>query len=84
MDESVMCESIVEFINKQKSKKRRDMFVDLITAFATSDENEAAEILYGKVHPIIKREDLRDLVMSLSDDLFKVIPFKQILNELEK
>jgi hypothetical protein len=81
--EDVMCERIVKFIRDQRTKQRREMFLNLVKAFATEDQNEGTQILYGKVDPVIKREDIRDMIMSLSDDLFKVIPFERIRKELE-
>ena len=78
-----MCERIVKFIRDQRTKQRREMFLNLVKAFATEDQNEADQILYGKVDPVINREDIRDMIMSLSGDLFKVIPFERIRNELE-
>jgi hypothetical protein len=81
--EYAMCENIVKFIREQHTKKRRDMFLNLIKGFASDDQFEGFEIIMAEVEPIIKRDDIRDMIMSCSDDLFKIIPFKKILNELQ-
>ena len=82
--EDAMCENIVKFIRKQHSKKRREMFLNLIKGFAADDQNEGDQIIFGEVDPVIKRDDIRDMIMSFSTEIFKTIPFKRILSEMEK
>ena len=82
--EDAMCENIVKFIRKQPTKKRREMFLNLIKGFAADDQNEGDQIIFGEVDPVIKRDDIRDMIMSFSTEIFKTIPFKRILNEMEK
>jgi hypothetical protein len=82
--EDAMCENIVKFIRKQHSKKRREMFLNLIKGFAADDQNEGDQIIFGEVDPVIKRDDIRDMIMSFSTEIFKTIPFKRILIEMEK
>ena len=81
--EDAMCQNIVKFIREQHSKKRREMFLNLIRGFAADDQIEGDQIILGEVDPIIKRDDIRDMIMSFSDELFKIIPFKRILTELQ-
>jgi hypothetical protein len=82
--EDAMCENIVKFIRKQPTKKRREMFLNLIKGFAVDDQNEGDQIIFGEVDPVIKRDDIRDMIMSFSTEIFKTIPFKRILIEMEK
>lgn len=82
--EDAMCENIVKFIRKQHSKKRREMFLNLIKGFAADDQFEGFDIIIGEVDPVIKRDDIRDMIMSFSTEIFKTIPFKRILIEMEK
>ena len=82
--EDAMCENIVKFIRKQHSKKRREMFLNLIKGFAAEDQFEGFDIIIGEVDPVIKRDDIRDMIMSFSTEIFKTIPFKRILVEMEK
>lgn len=56
-----MCENIVKFIRKQPTKKRREMFLNLIKGFAADDQNEGDQIIFGEVDPVIKRDDIRDM-----------------------
>ena len=79
-----MCEKIVKFIRKQPTKKRREMFLNLIKGFAADDQFEGFDIIMGEVDPVIKRDDIRDMIMSFSTEIFKTIPFKRILVEMEK
>lgn len=82
--EDTLCKSAVKFVQEQKSKEKKEMFINLIRALAMDNHDEASLLKIQKVDPYLKRDDFRNLLMSGSSEFMKLMPFKKILQELEK